>query len=369
MSIRKALLALIGEDPPPAPRPIATTMSPPTKRPRWYKSRLLGTTAVLALSAAAVSFVLLNGRPPKSSDPPATQTRAPRVGSVVGTEAPPATPAAMAVPAVVPPPAPNAPPPARTLDAGAYAQEMIGIGGKGAGGRGRPGEAGAAGEGGPAEPGSEMDAALRVGRTPTARARRVDNAHLKMRPNTPIECAMDNVTDNGTGFVSGSCTVTQSAYSMTGTVALIPKNSTITIRGERSGNAGDTRIMLSAATAIVKYDGIPEPMEIDIMAAVADALGATGVQGRRDARTWERIKASVLLGISGEAGGWTGRYLASEGLPGGQTARTAATAGTRGLRYATQIPVHVTVRQGEAIAVVLQGYADFSSQLELVEIR
>lgn len=214
-----------------------------------------------------------------------------------------------------------------------------------------------------------FDQALKVSRPRGAQAGLVPNEHLKMKPGTPISCAMNTFTDNGSGLVYGKCTVTrEGGMNMTNTIALIPRGSTIEIWGERTASQGESRLFLTGATAHGRYEG-GTSFHIDIMSAVGDALGATGVVGRRDTQFSDRLWGSALLGLVGDAAAVGQNALIAAGAPGGRGVAGAGQAAATSLRYSVNIPVRYQLRQGEEIVVLLQRWADFTNQIELEALR
>lgn len=375
------MLALLGEAPPPgtpvAPPPVASQITPGAKPPSWWaKPGPMAAFLVLAFVGLGSGLYLV--RFGGNAGPPTRNVTQASLGT--GTNynplaRPPTTPAATEE--KKPDDAPATPPAAPRMKPEALNQSMKLIGrdmrGRGTGNAEGGGAGGARAAAAVADPNEApvvqgaMDDALRVSRPRQVAARLVSNPHLKLRENQSIVCVMATATDSGAGLVRGECTTSGDVLSRTGTVRLIPNGSPVVIRGERQMANGESRILLTAAMVEVRIAG--RLYELDIMSAVGDALGRTGVAGELDDKKWERMWDAVQLGIAGSAASATGQALASTGVPGAGTTQAVANVGTTSLRYRTRIPPHVRLRQGEVVVIHLEKGGDFSGQLQLAEIR
>lgn len=370
--IGAALAALRGENPAPAPPPpVVSQVSPAAPAAaRWWANRgVLAALAVLLFVGAGSALYLLKFR--SAPQAAARNIRPAALGTGAGYRPQPAAAPAPTTPAATAAaPSPPAPPPKKPvkLSAEAIGQAPGKVGRTATGTR-----SGAATDPsdkeGPGTTGA-MEDALRVGRPGPIEPRLVKSPHLMLREGQAIGCVMQTATDNGAGgLVSGECLVIDEVWSREGTVRLINKNAPVIIKGERQMANGQARILLTAATVTTRIAG--QQYDLDLMSAVGDSLGRTGVEGELYTDRWGQIVDAITVGIAGEAASATGQALveAGGGAGGTRTAAQVASIGTRQQQYRTRLPPRFRLRESEVVVIRLNQGARFDRQLQLSMVR
>ena len=207
-------------------------------------------------------------------------------------------------------------------------------------------------------PGS-LEAQLTPSRTPMVQAARLGNLNLFLPKGRTIDCGMSmRIVSSLAG--EASCILTQNVYGANGKVVLLERGSEAV--GEyRSGVSLGQRRLFVLWTRIITPAGVV----INLDSPGADALGATGLEGRVDNHWFERIGSAFLLSTIQDTiayeiaskqsnGGGTTLVLSNTAQAGNQMAQKV-------LDSTINIPPTLYKNQGDRAVIYVARDLDFSN--------
>ncbi|WP_455289679.1 type IV secretion system protein VirB10 [Cupriavidus necator] len=203
---------------------------------------------------------------------------------------------------------------------------------------------------------------LKVTPVKSEKAAYLGDRNLILAKGNTIDCILNTrLVSTVPGLTS--CVVARDVFSDNGKVLLVEKGSMIT--GEYSST-----IQLGRERIFVLWDRIKttQGVVIQVTSPAADELGAAGVSGDVDHHWMQRIGASVLLSLVGDAFAYkSAQELSRDGgtvvLPG--TSRQTESIAGKILDKTINIPSTLSRNQGTRVSVFVARDLDFSSVYEL----
>lgn len=208
-------------------------------------------------------------------------------------------------------------------------------------------------------PAYALERQLTPSSTPMVQAGRVSDLNTLLPKGRTIDCGLSvKVVSSLAGLTT--CIVTQNVYSANGRVLLIERGSEAV--GEyRSGITQGQRRLFVLWNRIITPGGVV----INLQSPGADALGATGLDGRVDNHWFERIGSAFLLSTVQDAIQYeTAKAQAQSGggtIVLGNTAQTGDQMAQRILDQSINIPPTIYKNQGDRAVIFVARDLDFSS--------
>ena len=208
-------------------------------------------------------------------------------------------------------------------------------------------------------PADALERQLTPSSTPMVQAGRVPDLNTLLPKGRSIDCGLSvKVVSSLAGLTT--CIVTQNVYSANGRVLLIERGSEAV--GEyRSGITQGQRRLFVLWNRIITPGGVV----INLQSPGADALGATGLDGRVDNHWFERIGSAFLLSTVQDAIQYeTAKAQAQSGggtIVFGNTAQTGDQMAQRILDQSINIPPTIYKNQGDRAVIFVARDLDFSS--------